>query len=479
MATSESSLLGELPDEMFSIIKTAGITRLAPRLGRVALPGRKVIDTPHYLAITSRGAVPHLTQDTFARDTSISGVYVGLEDFIERAPSHSPPIYFFHPPDGASPLRRFIALPDETLLVLGARRTQPVAAPSANPNTHEAIAVCTAVGFKTLTAEDYAEAGRHLQADIVVGMGDVPHGRSLGSKRIEKATDRTIQWMAEQAVSRKENAAGVAVQAKLFAPLLPVSCANQQFYVDCLTDELAPDVSGLAIYDLRSVQDLPEALQYLPRLDLTEPQTPHQVLQRIALGMDILTIPFITAATDAGIALAFAFSAPNWTSNTGEDYPADALPLGIDMWLPQHATDLSGLVEGCECYTCTNHHRAYLQHLLVAKEMLGWVLLQIHNHHVIDAFFRAIRQSIADGTFEQDIETFARVYQSAMPEKTGQGPRVRGYQYRSEGRGEGKKNKAPFTRLGDGNEKFAESALPDANASAEVLEAQGFAEKQE
>ncbi|KAK0947807.1 hypothetical protein LTR29_000708 [Friedmanniomyces endolithicus] len=478
MAASKSSALGDLPDEMFNIIKAAGSV-LVPRLGRLALPGRKIMETPHFLAGTSRGAVPHITQDTFARDTSIGGVYVALEDFIERAPSHVPPIHKFRPPDGSSPLRRFVALPDEALLVLGARRTPPVAAPSANPNTHDAIAVCTAVGFKTLTAEDFAAAAQHLQADIVVGMGDVPHGRSLGSKRIEKATDRTIQWMTEQVGSRKADASEGAAQAKLFAPLLPVTCANQQFYIDCLTDELVHDVSGLAIYDLRSVEDLPEALHHQPRLDLTEPKTPHEVLQRMALGMDILTVPFATVATDAGIALAFIFAAPTDPPETNGHHHIETLPLGIDMWLPTHAVDLSALVDGCQCYTCSNHHRAYLQHLLVAKEMLGWVLLQIHNYHIIDVFFRDVRQSITNGRFEEITARFSRVYESSMPETTGQGPRVRGYQFRSEGRGEGKKNKAPFTRLDGAKDPAVERASPDTHAGVGDLDATSLTEKRE
>lgn len=71
--------LSQLPQEMFSVIKTSS-NALGPRLGRLALPGRKLIETPHYLANTSRGVVPHITQDTFRRDTHISGAYYALED---------------------------------------------------------------------------------------------------------------------------------------------------------------------------------------------------------------------------------------------------------------------------------------------------------------------------------------------------------------------------------------------------------------
>jgi len=69
----------QLPEEMFSIVQ-ATTTGIGARLGRLVLPGCKVIDTPHYLASTSRGVVPHITPDNFVRFTPINGVYVALED---------------------------------------------------------------------------------------------------------------------------------------------------------------------------------------------------------------------------------------------------------------------------------------------------------------------------------------------------------------------------------------------------------------
>jgi hypothetical protein len=73
--------------DMFSIVKATSAT-LSPRLGRLSLPGRNAIETPHYLGLTSRGVVPHLSQDNFAQLTSISGVYAALEDctFTATAP---------------------------------------------------------------------------------------------------------------------------------------------------------------------------------------------------------------------------------------------------------------------------------------------------------------------------------------------------------------------------------------------------------
>lgn len=84
MPTSTST-----PDhgDMFTIVKATAATAatLSPRLGRLSLPGRNAIETPHYLGLTSRGVVPHLSQDNFAQLSSIAGVYAALEDCTSPA----------------------------------------------------------------------------------------------------------------------------------------------------------------------------------------------------------------------------------------------------------------------------------------------------------------------------------------------------------------------------------------------------------
>lgn len=54
---------------------------------------------------------------------------------------------------------------------------------------------------------------------------------------------------------------------------------------------------------------------------------------------------------------------------------------------------------------------------------------------------------------------------------------MRGYQFKSEGRGEPRKNELAYRALDDGKEKLAEAELPSPDADAKDLEGQGFAEK--
>ena len=65
----------------------------------------------------------------------------------------------------------------------------------------------------------------------------------------------------------------------------------------------------------------------------------------------------------------------------------------------QFREDFAPLDETCPCYTCQTFSRAYLGHLIRAKELLGYTLLAIHNVTELIRFTREIRQAILDGTF--------------------------------------------------------------------------------
>jgi queuine tRNA-ribosyltransferase accessory subunit len=64
----------------FEIFKAAVGDGSAARLGRLTFSGRKVIETPNFIATTIRGAVPHLTPDVVKKHTQFGGAYFALED---------------------------------------------------------------------------------------------------------------------------------------------------------------------------------------------------------------------------------------------------------------------------------------------------------------------------------------------------------------------------------------------------------------
>ncbi|RCI07475.1 hypothetical protein L249_4555 [Ophiocordyceps polyrhachis-furcata BCC 54312] len=425
------------PGNTFRLLNSATPNSCTARLGRLVLPGRRLIETPSYTALTSRGCVPHLTPDNLSKHTSLGTAYMALEDFVER---RDPPIYEA-PPGGNGRLHSFTALPSDRATILAARRCPPVLAPMGN--SRKAVTLFTSTGFSSVTVAEFADAAKRLRPDVIVALGDTLHTSTTPSSRKQvRMTERTEDWLDEflhhLGGRRGCSEMGIAV----FAPVLPVEFPLQWNYLRHLAEDVTYELSGLAIYDVRILPDLVgyPSLSPLPKLSLDVPKTPHEVLRQVALGVDICTIPFINSASDAGVALTFTFPPPPAAGK--------AEPMGLNMWSPDHAASLRPLLEACPCYACTQHHRAYLHHLLSAKEMLGWSLLQIHNQHVVGDFFAGVRRSLGHGVayFEQGIEDFARAYEAVLPEGSGERPRARGYHFKSEA-GQEKINNPSWTDL--------------------------------
>lgn len=68
------------PSEMTFRVLGSPAPILAPRVGKLAVAGRKPLSTPHYIPLTSRGTVPHVAHDMLRKETAINSLYVGLED---------------------------------------------------------------------------------------------------------------------------------------------------------------------------------------------------------------------------------------------------------------------------------------------------------------------------------------------------------------------------------------------------------------
>jgi queuine tRNA-ribosyltransferase len=72
----------------------------------------------------------------------------------------------------------------------------------------------------------------------------------------------------------------------------------------------------------------------------------------------------------------------------------------LNMVNAAFAHDPAPIDGDCDCYTCQHFSRAYLRHLIAAKEMLAATLLSIHNLHTLLALVRDMRQAILDGQFD-------------------------------------------------------------------------------
>lgn len=76
------------------------------------------------------------------------------------------------------------------------------------------------------------------------------------------------------------------------------------------------------------------------------------------------------------------------------------------------ADDNTSLCSRCECMTCQNYSRAYLNHLIKSKEILGSILLTTHNLTFYQNLMEAIRSAILNNSLDEFEKQFLVDYNS-------------------------------------------------------------------
>ncbi|KAK9360224.1 hypothetical protein V1504DRAFT_440575 [Lipomyces starkeyi] len=459
-----------------------------------------VIPTPNFILPTSRGTIPHITPDNARKHVAAPAVFVCLEDFVDRNAMKSPIAQSKHT------IRDYISLlpplsnPTHQIpIFLSARRSCPV--PTSQPNSENTISIVTNDGFRQLPISDYFTLISQLKDEetVIVAPVDLPllippsnvldarraskPWKHIGGNRARKMVTRNEQWV----VSTLKN---FASQNAVIVPLLPgISVGEQAPYLDSILNvkestrvsdgHARRGIDGLNVLELTSpfipesyepvghapasdpardasltssrtvdFGNLPSGFNDVLRLNLGYQNGPHDVIAAVERGHDLVCGDWITTTTDAGIAFTFEIGGNSMMPN------GKKVDIGISLWeVELYAADLSALREECECYTCKNHHRAYVTHLLAAKEMLAWTLLQIHNIHTVNRFMSAIRDAIKHDKFIEIAADFRRKYIPQMEGVTpGGGPRVRGYQVKLAGSMTDKKlNESPFQNFSNLN----------------------------
>lgn len=87
---------------------------------------------------------------------------------------------------------------------------------------------------------------------------------------------------------------------------------------------------------------------------------------------------------------------PTRVARNGAAYTLDGR---YNIKAARYFDDFGPLDPDCDCYTCTNYTRAYINHLYKAKELLAAILVSNHNEHFIIKLVDDIRASIKDGSF--------------------------------------------------------------------------------
>jgi queuine tRNA-ribosyltransferase len=233
------------------------------------------------------------------------------------------------------------------------------------------------------TPEKSIQIQEHLGADIIMSFDECSDPNDHNYSKT--AMERTHQW-AERSLAAKhrtDQALFGIVQGGVNPGL---RAASAQFIAALPFPGIA--IGGLSVGETK--QEMHATLDLVtPLLPENKPRylmgvgTPEDLINGIARGIDIFdcVLPTRLARHNA------AFSSDGRLNLMNAAFAHDQRPID----------------EACDCYTCQTFTRAYLRHLIVAKELLAGTLLSIHNLHALIQLVRDIRDSILDKSFESKV----------------------------------------------------------------------------
>jgi queuine tRNA-ribosyltransferase len=234
-----------------------------------------------------------------------------------------------------------------------------------------------------MTPERSIQIQNALGADVIMAFDECPPG-DAGRDAVAAATARTYRWLERciAAHERDDQALFGIVQGGIFLDLRSKAAAE-------LTKL---DLPGYAIGGV-SVGEAPENIRKV--VEHTAPLLPREKIRYL---MGVGTYREMAQAIASGIDV-FDCVIPTRLGRHGA-----ALVQG-DRWNLKNAQfkeDFQPLDEHCPCYTCQNFSRAYLHHLIKAKEMLAFMLLSLHNVTELIQFTVRIRESILGDRFVEE-----------------------------------------------------------------------------
>ena len=242
-----------------------------------------------------------------------------------------------------------------------------------------------------ITPEKSIQIQENLGADIIMAFDECsdPNDHDYS----EVAMERTHRW-AERCIvaKRRTDQALFGIVQGGVNPDLRTKSAE---YISSLPFP-GIAIGGLSVGEtkdeMNSMLDL--VLQSVPQGKpryLMGVGTPEDLITGISKGVDIFdcVLPTRLARHNA------AFSSGGRLNLVNATYARDSRPID----------------ETCDCYTCRDFSRAYLRHLIIAKESLAGSLLSIHNLHALIQLVKNIRVSIQNGTFETIIHGWLAQWQ--------------------------------------------------------------------
>jgi len=225
------------------------------------------------------------------------------------------------------------------------------------------------------------EAQNRLGADIIMCFDECVQ-LPCEKEQLEKAVQRTIRWaqQCKEAHNREDQ--------MLFGIVQGGTDLEMRSY--CAQSLAKMDFSGYAIGGLsvgEGFDDMVRTVEHTcPELPVDKPR----YLMGVGTPMDII------AAVRAGVDM-FDCCLPTRNGRNGTAFTSAGM---LKMRNSKHIDDERPVDEVCDCYCCRKYSRAAIRHFFNVGEMLGPILLSLHNIRFYQKLMETIRQKIKADQFD-------------------------------------------------------------------------------
>ena len=237
--------------------------------------------------------------------------------------------------------------------------------------------------------EESMKIQSHLASTIAMAFDECPPSKA-DYNYVKNSVDRTTRWLER---CKNEMARLNSLEDTINKQQWLFGINQGAVYKDIRVEHAKRiaefDLQGYALGGL-AVGETHEEMYYV--IEETAPFLP-QEKPRYLMGVG--TPANILEAVDRGIDF-FDCVYPSRNGRHGHLYTKHGK---INLFNAKYELDTRPIEEGCQCPACRRYNRAYIRHLLKAKEMLGMRLCVLHNLYFYNHLMEDIRNALDEGRF--------------------------------------------------------------------------------
>ena len=239
--------------------------------------------------------------------------------------------------------------------------------------------------------EESMQIQSNLASTIAMAFDECPPSKA-DRKYVQNSVERTTRWLLRcQAEMKRLNSLEDTINKNqlLFG-------INQGAIFPDIRIEHAKRISELDL-DGYAVGGLAVGESHEEMYHILDEVVPYLPLHKPTYLMGVGTPANILEAVDRGVDF-FDCVYPTRNGRHGHLYTNHGK---INLFNAKYELDDRPIEEGCQCPACRRYSRAYIRHLLKAKEMLGMRLCVLHNLYFYNTMMEEIREALDEGRFAQ------------------------------------------------------------------------------